>query len=403
MNEFKTESGLTVLIERFPGVTTGIDLCAGFGSIFEREKEAGIAHFLEHVFFSGSKLGRKKPFVLVEGKGGELNAFTSKEETHFFSRIHSSEIRAPLKVFSDCFNQGTFKEKDVELEKKIILNEIKESKDSPVRRLFTEFTELSLPKPFNRPTIGFSKTVNSINPKKLHRALKENYYSKNCMIGIATSLPEKKVLSLVSKLFKERKSKAQRKPLFRPSKKATERKSFTKIEQAHCCLGFPVMPAKHKNYFAFELISNYLGGGLSSRLAQEIREKRGLSYAISANYDAEEVYGLFAVYFSTSPSNITKTKKLIEAELERMQKKTLSGADLRRAKKQLIGRNALESENSFNTARSLIERKKYGHGSIKEQEEKIKLLTAPDIRRVAKEYLKPKDYFFSSLLPPETN
>ncbi len=399
MNEFKTESGLTVLIERFPGTTTGIDLCTGFGSVFERENEAGIAHFLEHVFFSGSKLGRKKPFVLVEGKGGELNAFTSKEETHFFSRIISSEIKAPLKVFSDCCNQGLFKEKDVELEKKIILNEIKESKDNPVRRVFNEFIELSLPKPFNRPTIGFNKTVNSINPKKLRRAFEENYYSKNSMLGIATSLPEKKVLPLVDKLFKERKGKAQRKPAFKPAKKAEERKSFTKTEQAHCCLGFPAMNARHPDYFAFELISNYLGGGLSSRLVQEIREKRGLSYAISANYSAEENHGLFTVYFSTNPLNITKTKKLIEIELERMQKKRLSGLDLRRAKKQLIGRNALDLENSFNMARALIERKKYGHGSLAEQEEKIKSLTIPGIQRVAKEYLKPKNYFFSSLLP----
>jgi len=399
MNEFKTESGLTVLIEKFPGTTTGIDLSVGFGSSFEHEKEAGIAHFLEHIFFSGSKLGRKKPFVLVEGAGGELNAFTSKEETHFYSRIHSSEIKAPLKVFSDCFNQGLFKEKEIELEKKIILNEIKESKDNPVRRLFTEFIELSLPKPFNRPTIGFNKTVNAINAKKLRSTLTENYYSKNCILGIATSLPEKKVLSLVETLFRERKGKARRKPVFKASKKAAEKKSFTKTEQAHCCLGFPAMNARHPDYFAFELISNYLGGGLSSRLAQEIREKRGLSYAISANYNAEELHGLFAVYFSTNPLNITKTKKLIELELERVQKKQLSGVDLRRAKKQLIGNKALELENSFNTAHSLVERKKYNHGSIAEQEEKIRSLTARGIQRVAKEYLKPKNYFFSSLLP----
>ena len=106
-------SGITLALGGYQGKSTGIDLCLRFGSAFENAKQAGIAHFLEHMFFSGSRLGRRRPFEMVEGSGGELNAFTSKEETHYYSRIQDRAFSVPVKVMAECFNSGFFKEGDV--------------------------------------------------------------------------------------------------------------------------------------------------------------------------------------------------------------------------------------------------------------------------------------------------
>ncbi|MCX6802376.1 MAG: pitrilysin family protein [Candidatus Diapherotrites archaeon] len=315
MQKVLLENRLVLAIEPFPGKTAGLDFCVNYGPVFEKKSEAGIGHFLEHVFLSGSKkLGRKKPFDLIEGKGGELNAFTSVEETHYYNRIQNADFALPIRVFGECFNDFFFGEKHVETEKKIILNEIREVKDHPVKRLFEEFTEIALEPPFNRSILGTEKTVGGITPKKLGKCLRKNYLSKNCVFGISTSLPEPQITAEIESAFSfrpGRKKTAKQKPM---KPKAVERESRTKAEQAHCCLGFPVMAAGHEDYFAMELIECYLGGGISSRLLQEIREKRGLSYQVSAYLDVEKTHGAFAVYFSTKPEKIKEAKGLVLKE-----------------------------------------------------------------------------------------
>ncbi|MFH1234622.1 MAG: pitrilysin family protein [Candidatus Diapherotrites archaeon] len=402
MQKVLLDNGLVLAIERFPGGTTGLDFSIGYGPVFEKKSEAGIAHFLEHVFLSGSrKFGRKKPFDLIEGKGGELNAFTSMEETHFYCRILSRDFSLPAAVFGECFDDFSFGEKHVETEKKIILNEIREVKDHPVKRLFDEFTEIALEPPFNRNIIGAEKTVSKITASKLEKCLRKNYLSKNSVFGIATSLSAGEVAGKIEDSFSFRRGKMKTRRPIKPKPKAAERESRAKTEQAHCCLGFPVMPAGHEDYFAMELIECYLGGGISSRLMQEIREKRGLSYQVSAYLDVEKTHGTFAVYFSTKPEKIKEAKGLVLAEFEKLRKKELSAAVLGRVKSQVIGSKTLELENSFNKARIAAECLRYGWHSPEQFLEKIKAVSAADIRRISMQYLQTEEYAFAKLLPLE--
>lgn len=394
------ENGLTLVIGFFPGKSTGIDFCINYGSAFERRGEAGIAHFLEHVFFSGSKkLGRKKPFELIEGRGGELNAFTSKEETHYYSRIQNKEFNAPLRVLGECFNNGFFEKRSVEIEKKIILNEIRELTDNPVKRLFDEFIEICLQPPYNKRTIGTKKSVKAIDSTRLRKCLKKNYCSKNCVLGIATSLKEEKIIKEVEESFMPRKGRRKTLKESPPKPRAVERESKAKTEQAHCCLGFPVMNACHKDYLTLELIEVYLGGGLSSKLVQEIREKRGLSYAVSANLNAEKTHGLFTVYFSTEPEKVEMVKKLVLKEFKKLQEREISNRILSKIKKQLIGSKALEQESSFNSAKSFVESWLYGAGPFDQIIKRIGKIKPRDIKRVSREFLQTEEFAFASLLP----
>jgi len=399
MNSFKLENGLTVLINNYPGQSTGIDFCFNFGSVYEKDREAGIAHFLEHLFFSASKMGKKKPFQLVESAGGELNAFTSKEETHYYSRIRSVDIGKPIKVFSDCFNEGQFKEEDVELEKKIILNEIREARDNPVKRLFDEFTEDCMGKTFGRRTIGSEKTVSAITPKNLENCMKKNYFNKNAIIGISSSLTQKEALKESEGKFTERKGSKEKIKGKQAKAKKKQRIIRGKTEQAHCCLGFPVINAHHKDYIILQLIEDYLGGGLSSRLPQEIREKRGLSYAVSSFIDCQKNHGMFGIYFSTSENKMEKAKKLAVKELERIQERKLSSAELKRTKSRFLGQKAIENENSFRAAKDLVDTKIYGSPEPVELEQKIKQITTKEILDAARTHLQSKNYTFTALAP----
>jgi len=400
MKALRLDNGLNLVLGRYPGKSTGMDLCFNYGSAFEKKGEAGLAHFLEHVFFSGSrKLGKKKPFELVEGAGGELNAFTSKEETHYFSRVQSREFKVPVRVLGECFNDGFFLKKDTGLEKRIILNEIREAWDNPVRKLFDEFIEICLPLPHGRRTIGSEKTVKAISHTKLRRRLKENYSSRNAVIGIASSLPEKEIREGLESAFDLRKGKGNslKEKKAKPAK--AERESTGKTEQAHNCLGFQVMNACHRDFVVLELVEAYLGGGLSSRLVQEIREKRGLSYAVHTHLNAEKSHGVFAVYFSTSPEKAGKAKQIVLRELNALQKREVKRMALARAKKKLIGSKALELENSFYSAKALVEASQYGWPGPEGLAERIRKTTAADIKRVSREFLQPEEYAFASLLP----
>jgi len=398
------DNGITLVLGSYPGYSSGIDLCFNYGSAFEKPSEAGIAHFLEHIFFSGSKkLGRKKSLELVEGAGGELNAFTSREETHYYSRIHNKEFTRPLRVFSECFNDGFFRDADVELEKKIVLNEIRETRDNPVKRLFDEFMEVSMGKTFGRQTIGSEKTVQRFNGSKLEKCLKKNYYSKNLTIGIASSLSEEKLVREVSNRFIARPGKPAKLKGKPPKPKHKEKLIRAKTEQAHCCLGFPVMDARHKSWLIAQLINEYLGGGLSARLPREIREKRGLSYAVSTFLDSEKNHGVFAVYFSTTESKIKKAKTLVLKELSALQEKKLSLRTLKQTKSRLLGHVAIETENSFNSAKRLVEAHTYNQPNIEQLPNALKSISPWDIKRVAQEFLQIEEYTFTALLPNNPN
>ncbi len=398
------DNGLTLVIGYYPGHSSGIDLCFNYGSAFEKSSEAGIAHFLEHIFFSGSKkLGRKKSLELVESAGGELNAFTSREETHYYSRIHNKEFIRPLMVFSECFNDGYFRDADVELEKKIVLNEIRETRDNPVKRLFDEFMEVSMGKTFGRRTIGSEKTVQSINRSKLEKCLKKNYYSKNLTIGIASSLSEEKLAREIGNRFVARAGKPVKLKGKPPKPKHREKLIRAKTEQAHCCLGFPVMDARHKDWLAAQLINEYLGGGLSARLPREIREKRGLSYAVSSFLDSEKNHGVFAVYFSTAESKIKKAKGLVLKELSALQEKKLSSRTLKQTKSRFLGHLTLETENSFNSAKRLVEAYVYNQPNIEQLPSALKSISPNDVKRVAQEFLQTEQYAFTALLPNNPN
>lgn len=401
MRTLSLDNGLTLVLDKYPGKSTGLDLCFNFGSAFEKREEAGIAHFLEHMFFSGSKLGKRKPFEKVEGKGGELNASTSKEETHYHSRIQNNEAETPVEVLAKCFNEGHFKEKEVELEKQIILNEIRQARDHPVRRLFDEFIEICLPAPFGRRTIGLEKTVKKITASKLEKRLRKNYLSQSTVLGIVTSLNEEKIVNLIEENFNQRKG---RKALLKEKKikpKSVERKSTVETQQAHCCLGFPVMNALHKDYYLMELIEAYLGGGLSSRLVQEIREKRGLSYSVNTYLDSERAHGVFLVYFSTAPQKVRRVKKIVIKEFESLQRKELEKSVLKRAKKNLIGSKILDLENSFKSAQDIVHAHLYNKGSFEDRMQKIKKATAKNVKKTAKEFLQTEEFAFASLFPPK--
>ena len=403
MKVHELKNGLTLITNRFPGKTTGIDFAVNYGSVFEKPEQAGAAHFLEHLFFSCSRrFGRRKPFEIIEGSGGDLNAFTSREETHYYSRIQSSEFGKALGIFSECFNDALIRKSDTETERKIILNEIKESMDNPVRRVYCDFVAVCLDMPFGRKVIGSEKTVSRTSQAGLSKLLKANYPTKNCVMGIASGLPEQDIINLVQKSFHARKGKKNKPKPSNAKPNGREKIARAKTQQAHCCYGYPAIPAGHKNYFALELISTYLGDGLSSRLVQEIREKRGLSYAVNSAALCEKNHGLFMTYFSSEPGKIDKIRKIISREIAAIREKGIAPGALKQAKTQLIGSRALELENSFYSAKAGVDAFMYGHGTPGQEAGKIMSVKKREIIETANELFPAEKESFAALLPEKT-
>ena len=370
----------------------------GTGSKHEEKEVNGISHFLEHMFFKGTKK-RPSSFAIAEPLdkiGGIYNAFTSQEYTGYFAKVESSNFELALDWVSDIFLNSLLPEKEIEKEKKVIHEEINMIYDHPMSYIGILWLKLL----YGDQSAGWSiagtkESVTKINRQKLLEYRQKQYSSDNTIVTVSGNFEEKLAFNLIKKLFSKIKiEKSKEKP--KVIEKQKEPQCFLeerKTDQAHLCLGARGFNLFHPKRYSQELLATILGGGMmSSRLFIEIREKLGLAYYVSTDSEENPETGFLVTQAGVDNKKIEKAIKAILKEYQKMTQKEVSLSELKKAKDNIKGKMALFLESSdarasFCANQELLEKRIL---TPKEIFAKINEVTTFDIRQTAREIFRPE-------------
>ncbi len=326
-------------------------LIVNAGSRDENETQNGIAHFIEHVIFKGTTK-RKAYHILsrLENVGGDLNAFTTKEETCIYASFLNAHYERTLELFSDILFNSVFPEKEINREKDIVLDEINSYKDSPAEQIFDDFEEqLYGGHPFARNILGTPKTVKSFKKSDILKFISQNYHTDQMVISSVGNIEFEALIKLANKYFgiiqpNLRLTSREKFIQYKPSNNLVDRKNHL----AHSIIGNMAYAVEDEKRLGLVLLNNLLGGpGLNSKLNLALRERHGYAYDIESSYQAYSDTGVFCIYFGTDPENLKKATSIVQKELKNLRDKKLGVLQLSRAKTQIIGQLAIALESNL--------------------------------------------------------
>lgn len=348
IDTYTLHNGVRVVLEKVPhvrSVTIGIWILTG--SRNEKEEVSGISHFLEHMMFKGTKERTAQEIAeAFDTIGGHVNAFTSKEYTCYYARVLDSYKRYALEILSDMFFHSTFLEEELEREKKVITEEIKMYEDTPddhVHHLLSK--ALYGEHPLGRSILGTESHVADMSREALIQYMKEHYTPENIVISVAGNV-EDEFLQDIEEFFLPLERKGQERKLLTPSYAFDRIVQQKDIEQAHYCLGFPGLAADSDLLVSLAIINSTLGSGMSSRLFQEVREKRGLAYSVYSYHHAYRDNGMLGIYAGTTNEQLPILQKAIDETVAKLYEDGLTDKELANRKEQLKGNVLLSLENT---------------------------------------------------------
>lgn len=346
------KNGIRIIHKQAEGKVAHLGVIINTGSRDEDDNEHGIAHFIEHVIFKGTH--KRKAYHVIsrlEDVGGEIDAYTTKEETVIFAGFLTEYYSRAMELFSDIIFNSSFPDKELDKEKEVILDEINSYKDSPAELIFDDFEELIFKDhPIGRNILGEPTSLKKYNRKHLLKFIENNYHTDQMVICSVGDVKFSKLIKWSEKFFADHKTnirKNRRKVLngYKASKIEAQKDTY----QAHCVIGNRAYAINDKKRLPLELLNNILGGpGMNSRLNLALREKHGFTYNIESFYNPYTDTGIFGIYFGTEIEKVERSMKIIEREIKKLQQKPLGVLQLDRAKKQLIGQMAISSENKSN-------------------------------------------------------
>ncbi|MBY4129020.1 insulinase family protein [Rhodococcus fascians] len=346
--------GLRVVTEFVPGVrSASVGVWVGVGSRDEQPSVAGAAHFLEHLLFKSTPTRSALEIAQVmDGVGGELNAFTSKESTCFYAHVLDEDVALAIDLVSDVVLRGRCRSADVDVERQVVLEEISMRDDDPEDLLGDAFLEAMFgDHPIGRPIIGSVESIESMTRAQLHSFHVRRYTPQRMVVAVAGNVDHKQIVSLVRRAFAGHLDKGLR-PAERRSGTARLRQNPTlslttrDSEQAHLCLGVRAFGRHEGHRWALSVLNSAVGGGLSSRLFQEIREERGLAYSVYSSVDTFADSGAFSVYAGCQPENLGEVTTVIREVLATVAAEGITDAECARAKGSLRGGLVLGLEDS---------------------------------------------------------
>lgn len=400
------ENGLRIVTEKIESIKSiSVGIWVGTGSRHEKPKQAGVTHFLEHMLFKGTKKRNAYDIALsMESVGGYLNAFTSSEYTCYYARCVNTELERALDVLSDMVLNPVFPEDEIEKEKKVVIEEMKMYRDSPDDYLFEEFNgKMFEGHDLGRPVIGFEETVSAFTRDDLYEYMQERYFPANLLISVAGNVEHNEVVKLVEYYFsKLEKIKANNEVLSLPDFKKQSLKLTKAIEQTHYIYGRRGLDYNSEERYNLLMANTILGGGMSSRLHQNVREKYGYCYSIQTFNQAYTDSGIWGVYVGTDKEYVNHVRELIMKELKKMQDEPVPAKELDEAKSQLKGKLLLSQENTSNRMTRLAKSELYFDRfiTLDELEEKIEEVTAEDIQQFAQDFFND-EFFMEAVLMPE--
>ncbi|MFM8627947.1 MAG: M16 family metallopeptidase [Candidatus Nanopelagicus sp.] len=350
-------SGLRIVTEEERSVrSAAFGIWVNVGSRDESLSTAGASHFLEHLLFKGTK--RRSALEVssaIEAVGGETNAFTSKEYTCFYARVIDKDLPLAVEVISDLITSSNVKQADVDAERKVVLEEIAMRDDDPSDLIHDLFLEKYYgDTPLGRPILGTVKSINSMSRSTVFNYYKKRYLPQDLVVAVAGNIKHKNIVSLVEEALSKDDFLNQAKSSFiiRESKnvkvagKAQVALLDRKTEQAHLVYGVPGIARDDKRRFALSILSSALGGGMSSRLFQEIREKRGLAYSTYAYNQQFAGSGVLTFYVGCKPDKADEAIRVIQGILQDVAQHGLSMEEITRAKGAVSGALVLSQEDT---------------------------------------------------------
>ena len=345
------DSDLRVVSETIPYVrSVSIGVWANVGSRDETETQNGISHFLEHMVFKGTKNRTVREIAQsLEALGGFLNAFTTKEQTCFYARVLDEHLPQAVDVIADLLQNATFDPQELEKEKAVVIEELKNAEDDPEDIIHDYFEKSLFPEhSLGFPIIGTEKNLRAFTRKDLMTRVESHYLPSRIVLAAAGNVEHGKLVSLVEKAFK--KLKPSRSHLKRPNGPKHVLKPGVKeyqkpINQAHICLGTVGYSVRHKDRYPLLVMNALLGEGMSSRLYQSIREKHGLAYNVYSFLSFLSDTGVFGTYIGTDRTKVDDVLELIRKEFRRLRDKPVPRAELNRTKAQIKGNMMLGLEN----------------------------------------------------------
>ena len=351
--EFYTLSnGLRIVHLPNKGDVAHMGLTVLAGSRFESENEVGLAHFLEHSIFKGTK--KRHTFHILsrlDAVGGELNAFTSKEEMCLYASFTKRYLNRSMELLADIILNSTFPAKEIEKEKDVVIDEINSYMDNPSEHIFDEFeAQIFTNHPLGNNILGTKESVEAFTPNDLSRFLKKHYFPENMVLSVVGPYSLKRVVESAGKYFAEFKNSGiAQKPLSFSGYQASHRTFNYSNYQSHVVLGSLAYDKHHKNRLAMAFLTNIMGGpALNSRLSLAVREKHGLAYSIEASYSPFLDNGYHSIYFGTDKKWVEKSIDLIKKELNKMKHIPMGRIQFSMAKEQLKGQLALAGESNSN-------------------------------------------------------
>jgi predicted Zn-dependent peptidase len=354
-NKVVLDNGLRVITSNMPhSRSVCLAILVGAGSCYESEEEAGISHFAEHLFFKGTKRrpSAKEITQDIEGVGGIINGATDRELTIYWCKVAKPHFPIALDVLSDLLLHSLFDKKEIEQERRVINEEINMNMDLPQQRVNTLIDELLWPaQPLGREITGYKETISSITREQILSYIARRYMPNNTVLSIAGNIQHEEAIGQIEPLF-NRWAAAELMTGYITNDKQTEARLRIEprdIEQAHLCIAAHGFSRSHPQRFTIDLLNTVLGGGMSSRLFTEIRERRGLAYDISSYTEHFLKAGTFVVYAGVDSEKIETAVTAILEELFKTKQEITTG-ELIRAKELSKGRLYLRFEDSQNVA-----------------------------------------------------
>jgi predicted Zn-dependent peptidase len=398
-------NGLTIITEPMPAVrSVSMGIWLKTGSRHEREHENGISHFIEHMLFKGTKNRSAEEIARsADSIGGHLDAFTAKETTGFSIKALDEHVPRAFEILADLVKNPLLRPEDIAKESHVIQEEIKMVEDTPddlVHEIFTG--RYWQGHALGRPILGTRRTVAGFDRRELLAFFRRHYTPNIMLITAAGHLEHDRVVELIAKEFGNmpagRSLNKGQAPVAHPSIELRRKKT---LEQAHVCIGTPAYHQAHEKRYACFILNTVLGGGMSSRLFQNIREKRGLAYAVFSGISSFRDAGCLNVYAGTSTANARKVVDLTLEEFHQLKSHSLSGDELQRAKDYLKGSLLLSLESTPSRMSNLARQEMaFGrHISLDEISAGIDAVTREDVREVARELFVPNKIALTVLGP----
>ncbi len=389
-------NGVRILTEQMPSVrSASLGIWADVGSAAERSEQRGISHLVEHMLFKGTERRTARAIAeAMDGVGGNLNAFTDKESTCYYAKVIDRHVPLAVDVLTDMFLHSVFDPDEISKEQKVVLEEIRMYDDSPDEMIHDLFIRTMWSgSNLGEPTIGYAETVSAITREDLNHHLRARYAPNTVMVAAAGAIEHEPLVEMLAKAFADFSGSIEAPVPERPRPTPQPLFKTKDTEQAYVVLGSRGLSVRDDRRFTLSVLDTILGGGMSSRLFQEVREKRGLAYSIYSFQQGYRAAGLFGVSAGTAPENVQECVDVIVGEFQKLARKGVDAAELTLAKEHIKGSLTLSLE-STSSRMIRLGRSEFNLGrnvTTEELEAAVDAVQAEEVRALARELFAPEN------------